>query len=389
MRKKPLLVPALIVAVVLVAFFYVLPAVIEMSVNRVLHSGPYEATGRARELHKKLLIADLHADSLLWDRDLLARSTRGHADVARLVEGNVALQVFTVVTKVPYGSNYENNDAGTDEVTPIVVTGRWPFAAWRGLKERALYQARKLRETAARSGGSFVFIESAIDLARFLERRRSEPQLVAGMLGLEGAHALEDDLANLDLFYRAGFRMIALAHFFDNEWGGSAHGVSKGGLTQKGRELIQRAEAARMLVDVAHASPQTIDDVLAVATRPIIVSHTGVKGTCDNARNLSDEQLKRIAATGGVIGIGYWDTAVCGTDTRAVARAIRYAADLVGAEHVGLGSDFDGAVSVPFDAAGLVQITDALLAEGFDEEEIALMMGGNVLRVLSKNLPPR
>ena len=142
-----------------------------------------------------------------------------------------------------------------------------------------------------------------------------------------------------------------------------------------------------MLVDLAHASAATIDDVVAVATRPLVVSHTGVRGTCDNNRNLSDEQLRKIAAKGGVIGIGYWDTATCGTDARAVARAIRHASEVVGVEHVALGSDFDGSVTEPFDTTGVVLVTDALLAEGFTDEEVAAIMGGNVFRLLAETLP--
>jgi microsomal dipeptidase-like Zn-dependent dipeptidase len=142
-----------------------------------------------------------------------------------------------------------------------------------------------------------------------------------------------------------------------------------------------------MLVDLAHASARTIDDVLAMATRPVVVSHTGVRATCDNARNLSDDQLRRIAATGGVIGIGYWDTAVCGQDAAAITRAIAHAASVVGPEHVALGSDFDGAVSVPFDTTGLAVLVDALLAAGLREEAIAQIMGGNVVRLLGQSLP--
>ena len=142
-----------------------------------------------------------------------------------------------------------------------------------------------------------------------------------------------------------------------------------------------------MLVDLAHASAATIDDVLAVAARPVVVSHTGVRGTCDNNRNLSDEQLRKIAAKGGVIGIGYWDAATCGTDARAVARAVRHAANVVGVEHVALGSDFDGAVTEPFDTTGVVLVTDALLEEGFTEEEVGAVLGGNVFRLLAETLP--
>jgi microsomal dipeptidase-like Zn-dependent dipeptidase len=181
--------------------------------------------------------------------------------------------------------------------------------------------------------------------------------------------------------------MISPSHFFDTDIGGSAHGVEKGGLTDKGKEMIKRMEEKRMIVDVAHASAKTIEDVLAIATRPVFVSHTGVRGTCDNQRNLSDQQLQGVAGTGGVIGIGYWDTAVCGKDAKAIARAIRYAANLIGVDHVGLGSDFDGAVVEPFDTTGLVQITDALIAEGFNDQEIGKIMGRNVLKLLIQNLP--
>lgn len=387
MKKKLLIILAVLVVLGALAFFFVVPGVAERLINKTRQSPPYRVSERARELHRTLFVADMHADSLLWDRDLLERGGRGHVDVPRLVEGGVALQVFTVVTKVPFRSNYESNSGDTDEITPLAVAERWPLHAWRSLKERALYQARKLNDTAARSGGRFVIIRNRGDLAAFLERRKSEPQLVAGLLGIEGAHALEGDAGNLEAFFDAGFRLVGLVHFFDNEWGGSAHGVEKTGLTEKGRELVRRMEARGVLVDLAHASPRTVDDVLAIATRPVIDSHTGLRATCDNARNLTDEQVRRVAATGGLVGIGYWDTATCGTDAAAVARSIRYAVKLAGVEHVALGSDFDGAVTEPFDTTGVVQITDALLAEGFSDEEIGLIMGGNVLRLLSQTLP--
>jgi membrane dipeptidase len=387
MKKKLLIALSVVVALGVAAFFFVAPGVVERRVNGVLGRPPYEASARARELHQRLFVADLHADSLLWDRDILERASRGHVDVPRLAEGNVALQAFTAVTKVPFGLNYESNEGTTDQVTPLVVAERWPPAAWGSLKERALYQARKLEGAARRSGGALAFVKSGGDLARFVERRRAEPRIVAGVLGLEGAHALEGDLANLDALYDAGFRMIAPVHFFDNEWGGSAHGVAKGGLTERGRELVRRMEARGVVLDLAHASAQTIDDALGLATRPVVVSHTGVRGTCAGARNLSDEQVRGVAATGGVVGVGYWDAATCGADAKAIARALRHAASLVGARHVALGSDFDGAVTAPFDTTGLVQITDALLAEGFSEEEIGMIMGGNVLRVFAETLP--
>lgn len=376
-----------IILLALGIFFFVLPSYVERNMNQTLNPPPYQASERAVELHKRLLVADLHADSLLWNRDLLDHATRGHVDIPRLIEGNVALQAFTIVTKTPRNMNIDSNTGDTDNITLLAIAERWPIGAWSSLKERALYQARKLADTAARSGGKFTLIKTRDDLSNYLDRRLKEHEITAGFLGIEGAHALDGDVNNIDALFDAGIRMMAPTHFFDNDIGGSAHGVEKGGLTDKGREMIKRMEAKRMIVDVAHASARTIDDVLAIATRPVVVSHTGVKGTCDNNRNLSDEQLKAIAKTGGVVGIGYWDTAVCGNDAKAIARAIRYAANIIGVEHVALGSDYDGAIPAPFDTTGLVQITDALIGEGFTDQEIEMIMGRNTLRLLIENLP--
>jgi microsomal dipeptidase-like Zn-dependent dipeptidase len=168
---------------------------------------------------------------------------------------------------------------------------------------------------------------------------------------------------------------------------GSAHGVAHGGLTPLGRQVVRRAESLGMLIDVAHASPRAVDDVLAMAARPVVVSHTGVRATCAGPRNLTDDQLRRVAATGGVVGIGYWDGAVCTIGPASTARAVAHAVRVAGVDHVALGSDFDGATTAPFDAAGLAQVTQALLDVGLTPAEIAQVMGGNVLRLLLATLP--
>jgi microsomal dipeptidase-like Zn-dependent dipeptidase len=389
MKKKILITLGVILLLVLGVFFFVVPAQLEKRLNATIAPPPYLASERAVELHKKLLVSDLHADSLLWDRNLLERGSRGHVDVPRLIEGNVALQAFTIVTKTPYvwKMNIERNDDTSDNITILAIAERWPTSTWRSLTQRALYQAGKLQEAASRSDGKLTVIKTSADLSSYLDRRTTNPQTTAGLLGIEGAHALDGNLDNIDVLFDAGIRMMAPTHFFDNDIGGSAHGVEKAGLSDKGKEMIRRMEAKHMIVDVAHASAATIDDVLAMATRPVVVSHSGVRGTCDNQRNLSDDQLRGIARTGGVIGIGYWDTATCGRDAAAIARAMRYAANLIGVDHIGLGSDFDGAVIEPFDTTGLVQITDALIAEGFSDEDIGKIMGRNVLRLLIQNLP--
>lgn len=378
---------ALLIAGGLGFFFFFIADETDRRANTLIPRPPPTVSEAARRVHRRLLVADLHADTLLWNRDPLARSPRGHVDVPRLREGNVALQAFTVVTKSPRNLNIESNDDGSDNITLLAMAQHWPAVTWFSLKERALHQARRLDDAAARSGGRLTVIRSPSDLEAYLRRRRADPGLTAGFLGLEGAHALEGDLDNLDALFDAGFRMIGLVHFFDNDLGGSAHGRTKGGLTTKGRGLVRRLEQRRMLVDLAHASPSTVRDVLAMAARPVVVSHTGVRGTCDNVRNLDDDALRGVARTGGLVGIGYWQTAVCGIGGPAVARAVRHATRVAGIDHVALGSDFDGAVAEPFDTAGLVEITEALLAEGFSEAEVEKIMGGNVFRLLAEALP--
>jgi microsomal dipeptidase-like Zn-dependent dipeptidase len=365
-----------------------LPDVVGRDMNRVVPPvPPTTVTDSARTLHATLRIADLHADTLLWSRDLLARGRWGQVDLPRLVEGNVALQAFTVVTKTPRGQNITRNDDRTDNIFWLALAERWPQRTLGSLKERALYQAARLHEAAARSDGKLVVVTDRPALVAFLKERKGPSGPVAGILGIEGAHALDDDLANLDALYAAGFRMMAPTHFFDTVFGGSAHGVRQGGLTAKGRTLVGMMEARGMIVDLAHASHQTIADTLAIATRPVVVSHTGVRATCDNPRNLTDDELRGVARTGGVVGIGYWETAVCGGDAPAIARAVRHAIQVAGIDHVGLGSDFDGAVTTPFDASGLVQLTSSLLAQGLSPDEVRKVMGENELRVLSETLP--
>jgi membrane dipeptidase len=359
----------------------------ERHLNGVSDPGPYRIDAPVRDVHERLTVVDLHADSLLWGRDLLERADRGHVDVPRLVAGNVALQVFAVPTKVPRHLNIERNDDRTDDIALVALVQGWPRLTWRSLLARAQHQAARLQLTADRSDGRLVVIRSAVDLDGLLARRAAGEAVVGGLLAIEGAHALDGDRSNVDRLFDSGYRMVGLAHFFDNDVAGSAHGVRKSGLTPAGREVIARLEARSMLVDLAHASAATIDEALAAATRPVVVSHTGVRGTADNARNLSDDQLRGVAATGGVVGVGFWPTATGGDDAASIARAIGHAVALIGADHVALGSDFDGGVPVPFDASGLGLLTAALLAQGLDEATIAAVMGGSAIRLLRAALP--
>jgi microsomal dipeptidase-like Zn-dependent dipeptidase len=166
------------------------------------------------------------------------------------------------------------------------------------------------------------------------------------------------------------------------------HGEKKGGLTPFGRQIVRAMEAKGMIIDIAHCSHRCVADILAMARRPVVSSHGGVKATCNNNRNLTDDEIRGVARTGGVIGIGYWDAAVCDISPRSIAKAIRYVRDLVGVQYVALGSDFDGSTTTRFDVAHLDQVTQALLDEGFTEDEIRAVMGGNALRILRAGLAP-
>ncbi|OWP49536.1 dipeptidase [Pseudomonas nitroreducens] len=385
MRK--LLIVLLVLLAVGLGIFFNLPGYLDRKMNTVASPPPYQASPAAQALHQALFVADLHDDALLWDRNLLDRHDHGHTDLPRLLEGHVGLQVFSTVTKTPRGLNYESNSADSDNITPLVIAQRWPARTWNSLLERALYQGELLDKAAADSQGKLTLVRSRDDLTRYLAAWQKDPRQLAGILATEGLHPLEGKLENLDRMYDAGFRIMGLTHFFDNEVGGSAHGLKKGGLTAFGREVIPRLEDRKMLIDLAHASRPLIDDVLAIARRPVIVSHTGVAGTCPGPRNLTDAHLRGIANTGGVIGIGYWDGAVCETSVQAIVKAMRYAADKVGVEHIALGSDFDGAVNAPFDTTGLAQLTEGLAKAGFSEQDIAAIMGGNVRRLLLESLP--
>lgn len=370
-----------------VGFVALGPAALEQALNVVRPHPPHPVSPEAARKHRGLIVADWHADSLLWHRDLLERSERGQVDLPRLIEGNVAIQMFTAVTKTPSSQNYERNDADGDSITALAVAQRWPVRTWSSLTERALFQAGRLHALAARAPDRLRVVRSSAELRRTLEARGGEGGPVAALLGLEGAHSLDGELANVDRLYAAGYRMIGLHHFFDNRLGGSLHGLSHAGLTEFGRSVVRKAEALEMIIDLAHSSPAVVDDVLAMATRPVVVSHTGLAGVCPTPRNIDDERMQRIAAAGGIVAVGYWDAAVCDISPAGVVKAIRYAIDLLGEDHVSLGSDYDGAVTTAFDTSELAALTHAMLEAGFSDAEIEKSMGGNAQRFLLSQLP--
>jgi microsomal dipeptidase-like Zn-dependent dipeptidase len=371
-----------LVLVALVGFFALGPGMVERSMNRIDGQPLIPVSERARALHKTLTIVDLHSDTLMWKRSLLSENKGGHEDLGRLEKGNVALQVFSSVTKTPKGQNYDSNTDETDNITTLAIAQLQPVRTWGSLLERSLWHAEKLHRAVAKADGRLEQVTDDASLAKLLRDRTGAKKPVGAMLSIEGLQNLEGDLDNLNVLRRAGFRMASLTHFFDNDLAGSMHGIRKGGLTDKGRQAVRRMEELGMIVDVAHCSHACVADILKEARRPVVSSHGGVQATCKVNRNLTDEEIRGVARTGGVVGIGYWDAAVCGTSPRDTAKAMKHVRDLVGIDYVALGSDYDGATTVRFDTSQLTQVTQALLDEGFTPDEIRKAMGENALRVI-------
>ncbi|MFC3053594.1 dipeptidase [Kordiimonas pumila] len=384
MRTAKIWVSVLVIVVVLViAERIIVPPIIEKSMNKIVDVSDYSVSPAADKLHSSLKIVDWHADSLLWSRDFLKRSDYGQVDLPRLQDGNINLQVMTTVTKSPEGQNYEENTGSSDSITKLAIAQGWPVRTWNSLLERALYQSDLLHTYVAKSKGQMVFVKNKADLAA---HRNRDNGAIAVMLGTEGGHPFEGDIKNVDIMYNAGFRMVGLTHFFDNKLAGSLHGVSKAGLTDFGRAVVKRLDELNIIIDLAHSSEATAWEVLSLTTRPVVISHTGLKGYCDTARNYPDTLMKAIAEKGGLIAIGYWDAAVCDTSPTAIAGAIKYGIDLVGADHIALGSDWDGAVTA-LASDHISTITEALIQAGVPEADIRKVMGENSLKFLQTWLP--
>ncbi len=378
-----------------------------------------------RALHRSMFVADLHADTLLWNRDLLAHGAHGHVDLPRMAEGRLGLQVFTLVTDTPRETPHP--DPAIDHciyATSRNLAGaltfmeaRWPNT-WFDLRARALAQAATLFEAERRSrdprqrgtGPELLVVRGNDDLARLLARQAAGENVVGGMLGVEGAHWVGEDNADeattraqvKDLFDH-GVRVFAPTHRFDNALGGASEGCTGRGLTQQGRWALQEAERLGMVIDLAHASSAALREALALLRAPVMVSHTGVQagctGSCYRLRNLTDDEIRAVAANGGVIGLGSWPEAVGPGGMDAIVRVMRHSLAamqepafrrahprLDAHAHIALGSDFDGAVETPIDAAGLPALTWAMAAH-LTREELRQLAGRNVCRVLAQRLP--
>ncbi|HOG45084.1 MAG TPA: dipeptidase [Anaerolineae bacterium] len=319
-----------------------------------------------QELHAASIVIDTHCDTLLSvlgdKRSLLERSDEGHNDLPRLKEGGVTAQVFALFAR------------------PAALGGAVP--TWESLRLLdAFYQAMA-------ASPELILATKAGDV-----RRAKAEGLLAGIIGMEGAEALRGDLGILRLFYRLGLRNLGLTWSLRNE---AADGVFEertgGGLTEFGVQVVRECNRLGIMIDVAHLAPAGVRDVLAMSELPVIDSHANARALCDHRRNLTDQQLEGVAKTGGVVCVVFVPSFVAGQpEERTLGKVldhIDHIVSVIGADHVGLGSDFDGFDDTPIagleSGAHFPHITAGLLARGYSEENVRKILGGNVLRVFEQ-----
>jgi membrane dipeptidase len=322
----------------------------------------------AVSLHRTAYIADAHADSLLWNRDLRVRQRAGHVDFVRLRDAGVRLQAFTVVTRgFP------------------VVGGFRPFAAWHGWPSearggpwaRAQFQISQLHAFCgdASARARVVATRAELDAAE-------RDGVLACVLGIEGGHALEGRVERVAELARQGVRFLGLTHLSANALGGSATPGMRGrGLSAHGAQVLEALGASGLAVDVAHASPRLLEALLVQRKAPVFCSHTGVRGVAPNWRNLPDDALRTIAERGGVVGILFGTVYLGGRELTDVARHLEHAVNVAGEEAVCLGSDFDGFVRLPRgmrDVSDLPRLTEVLLARGHPLSRLEKLLGQNL-----------
>jgi membrane dipeptidase len=323
----------------------------------------------ALAVHARYPSIDLHADTLMWARwlgyDVWTRHSPplpmaalgGHIDLPRMRDGNMAAQFFGLVS-IPIGST-------------------------RGPSRAVHEQIDQLESAIAQHPDRLRLVRTADELVAC-----EDDGAIAALLGIEGAHALEGDVERIEVFARRGVRYLGLLHFSANEVGFPAYGGGRRddeGLTPFGRDLVARCESLGVIVDLAHINRRGFLDACAMATRPPIVSHTGVLGAFDHWRNIDDAQLRAVADKGGVVGVIFCPRYLGGDGLEPVVKHMLHILDVVGEDVPALGSDWDGFI-VPTrplaDPTGLPKLTEALLAAGVSERVIGKILRENVLRVL-------
>jgi membrane dipeptidase len=364
----------------------------------------------AKKLHSSSIVIDTHDDTtqrLLDPKfDLSIRHTDGNIDIPRMKEGGLDAIFFSIWIS--------SKILGPEAV------------------KKALDQIDAVRETVRKNPNDLLLATSAADI-----REAKKQHKIAVLMGVEGGHMMGNDLSVLRTFAALGVRYMTLTHMDNNEWADSSTDKpAHNGLTEFGKEVIREMNRLGIIVDISHVSDKTFYDVLETSKAPVFASHSSCRALCVAPRNMTDDMIRDLAKHGGVIQINYhvgflsqefrdYEKAHpeaekeihdevdkrCGNneacklttgdqvvrdmmqagklpkvDWTVIVDHIDHAVKLVGADHVGLGSDFDGAV-MPLgmqDVTHLPQITDALLKKGYSESDIRKILGENTLRILSQ-----
>jgi len=323
-----------------------------------------DSPARAIELHRSALVADLHCDSILahlkGERELDRRSATGHLDLPRLADGGVKLQVFAIWP--------DPKTLRPGELDPFVQRG-----------------AEAVKELCARNADRLALAMSPADAFAIAGSGR-----IAAVIAVEGGHALEGRLERLQQWNTAGVSLLTITWCNSNELADSSGDENKphNGLSPLGRDAIRELNRLGMIVDVSHCSDAAFFQILETSAAPVIASHSGIRARRDHNRNLTDDQLKALAASRGVMGMVFLPCFLNADENKAsitdVIAGIDHVVQLVGPDFVGIGSDFDGfagSLAGLEDVSKLPTITDRLLHLGYSETAIRCILGANFLRV--------
>jgi membrane dipeptidase len=342
------------------------------------------ASERALAIVRRGPVVDLLVGSALFRDVFVASSGRGHADVPRLRRAGVRLVGLTVATRFPdlrgSLSNLHFRSLGA------------PASALRSNMALAEWLLGRIQRWCAESAGELRPVLTADELAVALAGDG-----IAVLLGVQGGHVLDGDLANIARLRDLGVRTLAPAHVMDNELVGSGTGRSAGGLSAFGREAIAELEAQSIIVDLAHMSAPGVAGALPLLKRPFLLSHTGLTDIAGRTsrwrrysaatRNVPAALATEIGRRGGLVGVALATQLLGGDDLDTASQTIKAALRAAGGANVALGSDMDGALRTVVDAEGLPALADALLRAGLTEAEVAGFMGGNAVRFLGSALP--
>ncbi len=341
-----------------------------------LHEIPVSEAVDIAALHRRVCVADGHADSLMWNRDLTCASEQGHVDFPRLQEAGVKIQCFTIVTRgLPV----------IDGFSLFAMRQRWPREARATEWSRCTFQLDRLGAFCRESKGGASIAATATQLEKNLAEGR-----LSAVVGIEGGHALGGQVDRVKELYLRGVRFMSLSHLSNNELGGtSTPYFGNKPLTPHGRDVLDAMGEAGMLLDVAHASPTMLPELLTHPKARPFCSHAGVQGATKHWRNLPDAVCKAIADKGGVVGIIFAPQFVGGNTFGHVVRHLEHAVQVMGEDGVALGSDFDGMIPLPKgmrDVRDLPKLTAALLERGMPVRIVEKVLGENYRRFFGETL---